>query len=61
MSTHNLIAAFVTGLAIFSIAGTVASRNMYLRAVIIGVAGAFILSALLPIYSSLTSKTGAIP
>ena len=61
LKDHSSIAAFVTGLAIFSIAGTVASRNMYLRAVIIGVAGAFILSALLPIYSSLTSKTGAIP
>ena len=58
---HKSIASFVTGLAIFSIAGTVAARSMYLRAIIIGVAGAFILSALLPIYSSLTSKTGAIP
>ena len=61
LKDHASIAAFVTGLAIFSIAGTVAARSMYLRAIIIGVAGAFILSALLPIYSSLTSKTGAIP
>ena len=61
LKDHASIAAFVTGLAIFSIAGTVAARSMYLRAIIIGVAGAFILSALLPIYSSLTSKAGAMP
>ena len=53
LKDHASIAAFVTG--------PVAHRSMYLRAIIIGVAGAFILSALLPIYSSLTSKTGAIP
>jgi hypothetical protein len=58
---HKSIASFVTGMAVFSIAGTVARNNMILRAVIIGIAGAFILSALLPIYSSLTSKAGAMP
>ena len=58
---HKSITSFLAGLAIFSIAGTIGGRNVYVRAMVIGVAGAFVLSALLPIYSSLTSKTSAVP
>ena len=59
--SHKSITSFIAGLAIFSVAGAIGGRNVYVRAMVIGVAGAFILSSLLPIYSSLTSKTSAIP
>jgi len=58
---HGSIASFITGLAIFSVAGTIFKSNVIGRAVVIGVAGAFILAALLPIYTQLTSKSGAMP
>ena len=53
---HKSIAAFVSGLVIFGVAKGI-SRPM-LKAVVIGVAGAFVLSALLPVYSSLTTRNG---
>ena len=53
---HKSIASFVSGLVIFGIASKVSQP--LLRAVVIGVAGAFVLSALLPIYSSLTTRNG---
>jgi uncharacterized membrane protein YeiH len=59
--SHKSITSFLVGLAVFSVAGTIGGRNIYVRAIVIGVAGAFVLSALLPIYSSLTSKTSAVP
>jgi hypothetical protein len=59
--SHQSITSFLVGLAIFSVAGAIGGRNVYVRAMVIGVAGAFVLSALLPIYSSLTSKTSAVP
>jgi|TARA_Y100000296_G_C5005166_1_gene172202 hypothetical protein len=58
---HKSITSFLAGLAIFSIAGTIGGRNVYVRAIVIGVAGAFILSSLLPIYTSLTSKSSTMP
>ncbi len=57
LKDHKSIASFVAGMAIFSIAGTIFKNNSIGRAVTIGVAGAFILSALLPIYSSLTTRS----
>ena len=51
---HKSIAAFVSGLVIFGIAAKM--RTPMIRAVIIGVAGAFVLTALLPLYSSLTTR-----
>jgi hypothetical protein len=53
---HKSIASFVSGMVIFGIASKVSQP--LLRAVVIGVAGAFVLSALLPIYSSLTTRNG---
>jgi len=53
---HKSIASFVAGLVIFGIAK--GFQKPMLRAVVIGVAGAFVLSALLPIYSSLTTRNG---
>lgn len=51
---HKSIAAFVSGLVIFGIAAKM--RTPMLRAVIIGVAGAFVLTSILPLYSSLTTR-----
>ena len=51
---HKSIAAFISGVVIFGIAAKV--KGGLGRAVVIGVAGAFILSALLPIYSQLTTR-----
>jgi len=53
---HKSIAAFVAGMVIFGLAAKV--KGGLGRAVVIGVAGAFVLSALLPIYSSLTTRNG---
>jgi len=53
---HKSIAAFVSGLVIFGIAK--GFKKPMIRAVVIGVAGAFVLSALLPVYSSLTTRNG---
>ena len=53
---HKSLASFVAGLAVFSIAMTV--KGPLVRAVILGVAGAFVLSSILPLYSSLTTRNG---
>ena len=58
---HKSITSFLAGLAIFSVAGTIGGRNLYVRAMVIGIAGSFILSALLPVWTSLTSKSSTMP
>ena len=58
LKDHKSVAEFLAGMAIFSIAGTLFPRNIIPRAIVIGVAGAFILSALLPLYSQLTTRNG---
>ena len=59
--SHKSITSFIAGLAIFSVAGTIGGRNIYVRAMVIGIAGSFILSALLPVWTSLTSKSSTMP
>ena len=56
LKDHKSIASFGAGMAIFSIAPMF--KMPTLRAIVIGVAGAFILSALLPLYSQLTTRNG---
>ena len=58
---HKSITSFLAGLAIFSVAGSIGGRNIYVRAMVIGIAGSFILSALLPVWTSLTSKSSTMP
>ena len=53
---HKSLASFVAGLAMFSIAMTFGKPMI--RAVALGVAGSFILSSILPLYSSLTTRNG---
>ena len=52
---HKSIAAFISGVVIFGLASKVKSGGIP-QAVVIGVAGAFVLSAMLPIYSQLTTR-----
>ena len=59
LKDHKSIAEFVAGMAIFSIAGTLFPKHLIPRAIVIGVAGAFILSSLLPLYYNITTKNGA--
>ena len=54
---HKSIASFISGLVIFGIAASF--KSPMIRAVVIGVAGAFVLSSLLPFYSSLTTRNGS--
>ena len=56
LKDHKSLASFGAGMAIFSIAPMF--KMPTLRAIVIGVAGAFILSALLPLYSQLTTRNG---
>ena len=53
---HKSIASFVSALVIFGIAASF--KQPMVRAVVIGVAGAFVLSAIMPLYSSLTTRNG---
>jgi hypothetical protein len=56
LKDHKSLASFGAGMAIFSIAPMF--KMPTLRAIVIGVAGAFILSSLLPLYSQLTTRNG---
>ena len=54
LKDHKSLASFGAGMAIFTIAPMF--KMPVIRAIVIGVAGAFILSALLPLYSQLTTR-----
>ena len=54
LKDHKSLASFVSGFVIFSIAPMF--KMPMLRAVVIGVAGAFVLNALLPLYNSLSVR-----
>ena len=56
LKDHKSLASFASGMVIFSISPMF--KMPVLRAVVIGVAGAFILSSLLPLYSQLTTRNG---
>jgi len=56
LKDHKSLASFGAGMAIFSIAPMF--KMPMLRAIVIGIAGAFILSSLLPLYSQLTTRNG---
>ena len=56
LKNHKSLASFGAGMVIFTLAPMF--KMPMLRAIVIGVAGAFILSALLPLYSQLTTRNG---
>jgi len=52
---HKSLASMIAGLIVFGIAGSVKGIPL-LKGVIIGVAGAFLLTAILPLYTSVTNR-----
>ena len=52
---HKSLASMVAGLIVFGIAGSIKGIPL-LKGVIIGVAGAFLLTAVLPLYTQVTNR-----
>ena len=52
---HKSLASMIAGLVVFGIAGSVKGIPL-LKGVIIGVAGAFLLTAVLPLYTQVTNR-----
>ena len=52
---HKSLASMIAGLIVFGIAGSIKGIPL-LKGVIIGVAGAFLLTAVLPLYTSVTNR-----
>ena len=52
---HKSLASMIAGLIVFGIAGSVKGIPL-LKGVIIGVAGAFLLTAVLPLYTQVTNR-----
>ena len=52
---HKSLASLVAGMVVFGIAKGVTMPSI-LKAVVIGVAGAFILTAILPLYTQVTNR-----
>ena len=55
---HKSLASMIAGLVVFGIAGSVKGIPL-LKGVIIGVAGAFILTAVLPLYTQVTNRSAS--
>ena len=52
---HKSLASMIAGLIVFGIAGSVKGIPL-LKGVIIGIAGAFLLTAVLPLYTQVTNR-----
>ena len=52
---HKSLASMIAGLIVFGIAGSIKGIPL-LKGVIIGVAGAFLLTAILPLYTQVTNR-----
>ncbi len=52
---HKSLSSMIAGLVVFGIAGSVKGIPL-LKGVIIGVAGAFLLTAVLPLYTQVTNR-----
>ena len=52
---HKSLASLVAGMVVFGIAKGIKMPSV-LKAVVIGIAGAFILTAVLPLYTSVTNR-----
>ena len=55
MREHNSLSSLIAGMVVFGIAKGVRMPSI-LKAVVIGVAGAFILTAVLPLYTQVTNR-----
>ena len=52
---HKSLASMIAGLIVFGIAGSVKGIPL-LKGVVIGIAGAFLLTAVLPLYTQVTNR-----
>ena len=52
---HKSLASLIAGIVVFGLAKGVVKQGI-LKAVVIGVAGAFVLSAVLPLYTQVTNR-----
>ena len=53
---HKSLASMIAGLIVFGISGTIGGKVPLLKGVVIGIAGAFLLTAVLPLYTSVTNR-----
>ena len=57
MRDHKSLSALIAGVIVFSISHI--PKNKFIQAVIIGIAGAFILTAVLPLYTQGTNRSAS--
>ena len=57
MRDHKSLSALIAGVIVFSISHI--PKNKFIQAVIIGIAGAFILTAVLPLYTQVTNRSAS--
>ena len=53
---HKSLASMVAGIIVFGVAGTIGGKVPLLKGVVIGIAGAFLLAAVLPLYTQVTNR-----
>ena len=53
---HKSLASMIAGLIVFGLSGTIGGKVPLLKGVVIGIAGAFLLTAVLPLYTSVTNR-----
>ena len=53
---HKSLASLIAGMVVFGLSGTIAGKVPLLKGVVIGIAGAFLLTAVLPLYTSVTNR-----
>ena len=53
---HKSLASMIAGLIVFGLSGTISGKVPLLKGVVIGIAGAFLLTAVLPLYTSVTNR-----
>lgn len=53
---HKSLASMVAGIIVFGLAGTIGGKVPLLKGVVIGIAGAFLLAAVLPLYTQVTNR-----
>ena len=56
---HKSFAALVAGFITFTAVAPAFSKNKFIKAAIIGDAGSFLLTAVLPLYSQLTARSAS--
>ncbi len=58
LKAHKSIGAFLMGAIIFAVVAPL-STNVIIKSIILGIAGGFILTSVLPLYDQITKQEGA--